>query len=92
MPSPPNKWYEKFMMSISRTRKSIPETKKKRGRGRPPTGALSIHLRVVPADIAAIDAWIAKQPDKPSRPEAIRRMIELVLAADAAAKRAGTKR
>jgi hypothetical protein len=57
--------------SITRTRKS---------RGRPPTGAESVHLRVLPEQSAAIDAWIEKQkePDL-SRPEAIRRLVELGL-------------
>jgi hypothetical protein len=32
----------------------------------------------------AVEAWAAKQHDKPSLSEAIRRMVELVLAADAA--------
>jgi hypothetical protein len=65
-------WYTKLMTkSISRTRKS---------RGRPPTGAESIHLRVLPDQSAAIDAWIARQKDgEISRPEAIRRLVELGL-------------
>jgi hypothetical protein len=59
--------------SISRTRKA---------RGRPATGALSIHLRVLPEQFSAIDSWITKQkePDL-SRPEAIRRLVELGLKA-----------
>ena len=32
-------------------------------------------LRLRPADLAALDAWIAAQPDAPSRQDAIRRMI-----------------
>jgi hypothetical protein len=84
--SPAYIWYVKFIMSISRTRKSTPDTKKKRGRGRPPTGALSIHLRVPPAEIAGIDTWVAQQDDQPSRPEAIRRLAQLGLAASAAPK------
>jgi hypothetical protein len=67
-------WYTKLMTNaISRTRKT---------RGRPRTGAESIHLRVLPDQYAAIDAWIAKQkePDL-SRPEAIRRLVDLGLKA-----------
>jgi hypothetical protein len=57
--------------SISRTRKS---------RGRPSTGAESVHLRVLPDQSAAIDAWIAKQRETNlSRPEAIRRLVDLGL-------------
>jgi hypothetical protein len=63
----------KFMTkSISRTRKT---------RGRPPTGAESIHLRVLPEQSAEVDAWIAKQKEQRlTRPEAIRRLVELGLA------------
>jgi len=67
-------WYTKLMTkSISRTRKT---------RGRPSTGAASVHLRVLPDQFAAIDTWIAKQkePDL-TRPEAIRRLVELGLKA-----------
>ncbi|WGR92955.1 hypothetical protein MTX20_34805 [Bradyrhizobium sp. ISRA435] len=65
----------KFMgKSITRTGKS---------RGRPPTGAESIHLRVLPDQLANIDAWIAKQKDVDlSRPGAIRRLIEIGLNAN----------
>jgi hypothetical protein len=28
-----------------------------------------------------VDAWVDKQPDAPSRPEALRRLVELALAA-----------
>jgi hypothetical protein len=38
---------------------------------------------VLPAEVAGIDAWIAKQDDDPSRPEAIRRLIERGLASEA---------
>jgi hypothetical protein len=33
--------------------------------------------------IAAIDAWAARQPDKPSRSEALRRLIDLGMKAPA---------
>jgi hypothetical protein len=57
--------------SISRTRNKV---------GRPSTGAESVHLRVLPDQFEAIDAWIAKQkePDL-TRPEAIRRLVDLGL-------------
>jgi hypothetical protein len=57
--------------SITRTRKS---------RGRPSTGAESVHLRVLPDQSAAIATWMSKQkePDL-TRPEAIRRLVELGL-------------
>jgi hypothetical protein len=65
-------WYTIFMSkAITRTRKS---------RGRPSTGASSVHLRVLPEQFSAIDAWITKQkePDL-TRPEAIRRLVEIGL-------------
>ena len=68
-------WYTKHMRKsiLSRTGKKI---------GRPPTGAESVHLRVLPDQSAAIDTWIAKQkePDL-TRPEAIRRLVDLGLKA-----------
>jgi hypothetical protein len=67
--------------SISRTGKA---------RGRPTTGASSVHLRVLPEQFSAIDAWIAKQkePDL-SRPEAIRRLVEVGLKVKTPAKTVG---
>lgn len=48
----------------------------KRKRGRPPTDATPIMVRVAPTLLAPLDAWIADQPDpKPSRPEAIREAL-----------------
>jgi hypothetical protein len=53
----------------------------KRGPGRPKTTGLGTGILVRMHDqLDAIDAWIAKQHDpKPSRPEAIRRLVELGL-------------
>jgi hypothetical protein len=48
--------------------------------GRPPVGSINIGVRVPPDELAAVDAWIAKQPDKPSRPEALRRLAKNALA------------
>jgi hypothetical protein len=48
--------------------------------GRPRTGiGQLIGVRLSPLALAAIDAWIAHQPDKLSRPEAIRRLAEMAL-------------
>jgi hypothetical protein len=51
--------------------------KPKKKMGRPPTGiGATIGLRLYPNEEQALDAWIAKQPEpKPSRPEAIRRIL-----------------
>jgi hypothetical protein len=40
-----------------------------------------IGLRLYPDLEARLDAWIAKQNDQPSRPEAIRRLMEIGLSA-----------
>jgi hypothetical protein len=43
-------------------------------------GAPQIGLRLPPPELAAVDAWIKEQPKpKPSRPVAIRRLVELGL-------------
>jgi hypothetical protein len=40
-----------------------------------------IQVRTQPDQLAAIDDWRRKQPDLPSRAEAIRRLVEQALAA-----------
>jgi hypothetical protein len=66
--------YRLFMAkSISRT--------EKRTRGRPATNPTSIHLTLAPGPLAEVDRWIEKQKEPPSRPEAIRRLVELGLKA-----------
>jgi hypothetical protein len=54
----------------------------RRKRGPKPTGkGLLIGVRLLPDPLAQLDAWIAAQPDpKPSRPEAIRQLVEKGLA------------
>ncbi len=64
---------------------NINEQQKKRERGRPPTGAgVSIHVRLPPAEIDALDQWIAEQKKPGSRhmtrPEAVRHLVKLALA------------
>ena len=69
--------------SIKNEGGSIAESGKKRGRGRPPTGiGPSIGLRLYAEQEAKLDAWIEAQPDpKPSKPEAIRRLLGEALSA-----------
>jgi hypothetical protein len=58
-------------MSISNVRNS---------RGRPAINATPVTVRIPPDQLAALDAWIAAQPDpKPSRPEAIRAFVAKAL-------------
>ena len=53
---------------------------KKPRMGRPRVDATPVNTRFPPAELAKLDAWIADQPDpKPSRPEAVRRLVELGL-------------
>jgi hypothetical protein len=48
----------------------------KKRRGPAPTGkGTPIQVRLQPAQLKALDAWIAKQSPRPTRPEAIREMI-----------------
>ena len=54
---------------------SISVTKK---RGRPPKAPTSV-VRLPEETLQAADAWAATQPDRPSRPEAVRRLVELGL-------------
>jgi hypothetical protein len=52
----------------------------KKARGRPATGqGTLIGVRLQPAHLKALDAWIAKQSPPVTRPEAIRGMMETVL-------------
>jgi hypothetical protein len=78
-------WYQLIMVKSIITGIS----KKKRGRpalyeGSEGKGAPQIGLRLPPPELAAVDGWIAKQPKpRPSRPVAIRRLVELGLKAKA---------
>jgi hypothetical protein len=49
--------------------------------GRPPVNAVPVLVRVPPAELEPIDNWISKQKEPISRPEAIRRLVELGLKA-----------
>jgi hypothetical protein len=61
------------------SKSTISDNRKKRI-GRPPVGAILIGVRVPPAGVAELDAWIKKHSPDLSRPEAIRRLVELGLA------------
>ena len=51
-----------------------------RKRGRPPTGWTQIGLKVAPDLLAGLDAW-REHNGQPMRPEAIRRLMKVALAA-----------
>jgi hypothetical protein len=60
--------------------KSITGNQKKKGRGRPATGITPMTgVRLSEEAVRKIEMWAKKQPDTPSRAEAIRRLIELGL-------------
>ena len=51
----------------------------KKSRGRPPVDSRAVNVRMLLTDIERLDAWRARQDDAPSRPEAIRRLVEKAL-------------
>jgi len=60
--------------------RSIDNIEKKRKRGRPPTEATPVLVRVMPDQIERLDAWIVKQGEPHlGRPEAIRRLLDKAL-------------
>lgn len=61
--------------------KSINDNKKPRGRPATGIGQL-IGVRMQPDEIEALDQWINRQDDKPTRPEAVRRLVGHGLDAD----------
>jgi hypothetical protein len=73
-----------FYVSHKMGKESIPVTQKKRGRGRPATGQdPTLTVRLPAALRSAIETWAKQQKDRPSRSEAIRRLIEFALASKA---------
>src|ERR687898_699781 len=53
---------------------------KKQSRGRPRVDATPVNVRIPPDQLAGLDKWIQKSRDHPSRPEAIRQLLEHALA------------
>ena len=52
----------------------------KKRRGPPATGkGTQVVVRLQPSPLSALDAWAADQDDKPTRAEAIRRLVEIGL-------------
>jgi hypothetical protein len=62
----------------------MPSVSKKKRPGRPKTTGTGtqISVRVLPPLLKRIDAWAKHQDDKPTRPDAMRRLIERALDAD----------
>ena len=59
---------------------TVSDIRKKRI-GRPPVNAVAVLVRIPPAELEPIDNWMAKQKEPVTRPEAIRRLVELGLKA-----------
>lgn len=59
---------------------AITDNRKKRGR--PAVGSTLVGVRLPPAQVERLDGWISEQPEVMSRPEALRRLAELGLAAE----------
>jgi hypothetical protein len=65
-------WYHGLMAQ--------PPVQPRKRRGPAPTGkGLPVQVRLQPAQLEALDAWIAKQNQPVTRPEAIRAMMETIL-------------
>jgi hypothetical protein len=62
-------------------RKSIPDIPKKRGRPKTTGRGEGVMVRLHSQQLSRLDSWAAVQEDDPSRPEAIRRLVEAGLAA-----------
>ena len=59
----------------------------KKRRGPAPTGkGVQVVVRLQPEPLTALDKWAAKQADKPTRAEAIRRLVERGLTGKTKAK------
>jgi hypothetical protein len=71
-----------FCYQLLMARSTISDNRKK-PIGRPKVGAILIGVRVPPADVITLDMWIKKHEPGLSRPEAIRRLVELGLKAKA---------
>jgi metal-responsive CopG/Arc/MetJ family transcriptional regulator len=48
-------------------------------RGRPAVGSTGVLVKLPPDQLATLDAWIAAQAQPPSRPEAIRTLLQHAL-------------
>ena len=66
-------WYRDFMS------KSIRGIRKYVRKQRPVEPGTPVMTRLQPGQLNQLDAWIAKQDDAPSRPEAIRRLLAKAL-------------
>jgi hypothetical protein len=59
----------------------VSNIRKKKRIGRPPIGAIPVLVRIPPLEMRPIDDWISEHKGFISRPEAIRRLVEIGLKA-----------
>lgn len=57
------------------------DSAKKPTKGRPPVDSEAVNVRIEKAGLTRIDDWRRNRSDLPSRPEAIRRLVELGIVA-----------
>ena len=55
------------------------ETPVSKKRGPKPKGSIGVMVRMLPDQVALLDAWIAQQPQPMTRPEAIRAFLTAAL-------------
>ena len=68
------------MFMPSKTKRVKLMSSETRKGGRPPVDSERIDTRFRREVLDALDAWREAQPDKPSRPEAVRRLVDQALA------------
>jgi hypothetical protein len=71
---------------------SVISQKPKKRRLSSPSKGEPILVRLQRTPLANLDHWIARQEDRPSRPEAIRRLVEQALAGSSSGRRSPTAR
>jgi hypothetical protein len=63
------------------------DARKKSGRGRPIVDSEEVRARMERGLLNRLDAWISRQPEpRPSRPEAIRRILARALGGETGSK------
>jgi hypothetical protein len=72
-PTFPSAHYRVIIVSMAKQETLL----SRKRRGPKPTGkGHLIGVRLLPEPLAALDDWISRQPDHPSRPEAVRRILD----------------
>jgi hypothetical protein len=66
--------------------------KTRRGWRRGAVRGTLVAVRLQPPELALLDAWRATEPDEPTRPEAIRRLLSIALTWRAPAKGTAVER